>query len=346
MTDRVVETLLGLGVTVVPHDTADRRGLQNIGRLDWGNLAHGVGHAARIWALAARSRPDVTILPISQFSLPLLRDALWALGPVAVRSRLVLYLHGGALAAFLSTAPPGARSALRWLGRRAWRAVVLTPGARSHFADLVPDDRVRVLSNAVPDPGPPPPHSNDGRFRVLYLSNLVRGKGYLDLLEAVAILAPDLPELEVVLAGDWYDGRDEAERRLASAELTRSVRLAGVVTGTAKADLLTSADVFVFPPSQPEGQPLVLLEAMAAGLPVVTTNSGLIAETVVEGRNALLVPKGDPAAIAGALRVLRSDPRRREQMGRASRALYLERFTLEQFRRGLGSLMAELSGPS
>jgi glycosyltransferase involved in cell wall biosynthesis len=346
MTSRVVETLQDLGVPVVAVDTADRRGLGNIGHLDSANIAHGLRYTVRIWRASRRERPAATILPVSQSTLPLLRDALWAIAPVAMRSQLVLYLHGGALADFHATAPAPVRGALKWLGRHTWRAVVLTPGARRLFDGLVPDHRVRVLPNAVPDPGEPPPRSGRTRFRVVYLSNLVRGKGYLDLLEAAARLAPEMPDLEVVFAGEWYDGRDEAERRLASATLARCVRFAGIVTGDAKRDLLASADLFAFPASQPEGQPLALLEAMAAGLPILTTDSGLIPETVVDRRNAVLVRKRDPGALAGAIGALRENWEWREQLGRASRALYLERYTPDHFRRNLAALLAELPGPS
>jgi glycosyltransferase involved in cell wall biosynthesis len=153
------------------------------------------------------------------------------------------------------------------------------------------------------------------------------------------------PELELVMAGEWSDGREEAERLMATPPLAGRVRLRGVVTGAAKDELLTSVDAFVFPPSQLEGQPLVLLEAMAAGLPIITTRSGLIPETVAEGRNALLVPRGDVAGLAAALRTLRDDPARRASMGRHSRELYGERYTLEHFRRNLSLLVGELLAP-
>jgi glycosyltransferase involved in cell wall biosynthesis len=180
---------------------------------------------------------------------------------------------------------------------------------------------------------------------VLYLSNLARAKGYLDLLRAAVRLAPEIPSLELVLAGDWYDGRREAEGLLVSEELAGRVHLPGVVTGETKQALLATANVFAFPPSQLEGQPLVLLEAMAAGLPIVTTNSGLIPETVSEGENAILVPSNNPEALAAALRTLWSDPALCARMGRASRALYLERYTLDRFRRNLAALVGELGLP-
>jgi glycosyltransferase involved in cell wall biosynthesis len=236
-----------------------------------------------------------------------------------------------------------ARAALKWLGKNSWRGVVLTPGAKQQFEGIIASERLRVLPNTVPDPGVTSRRASDGRFRVVYLSNLVRGKGYLDLLVAADLLVDEIPELEVVLAGAWYDGREEAERLLASPRLSNHVRLAGVVSGAAKDALLRSADVFVFPPYQIEGQPLVLLEAMAAGLPIVTTNSGLIPETVEANRNALMVPPSTPTAIADAIRTLWRQETRRAELARASRSLYDERYTPAKFRENVRSLFSELS---
>src|SRR5690349_10258124 len=82
MTQLMGDAVRDVGATPVYVDTADRRGIENIGRLDIGNVTLGLRHTAEIWSAAARARPAAMILPISQFTLPLLRDALWALGPL------------------------------------------------------------------------------------------------------------------------------------------------------------------------------------------------------------------------------------------------------------------------
>jgi glycosyltransferase involved in cell wall biosynthesis len=93
-------------------------------------------------------------------------------------------------------------------------------------------------------------------------------------------------------------------------------------------NLLAAADLFVFP-SLYEGFGGALIEAMALGLPIVASDVPAIREVVEEGRNALLVSRGDPRALAGAIAALLDQADQREAFGRASRRRFEERFTLE-----------------
>lgn len=341
MTETVVAALQEAGWHVGHVDTADRRGLENIGRLDLGNVTLGLRHMLEIWWAALRLRPALVLLPLSQAPLPVLRDALWVAVPRLLGARLVLHLHGSALGSLAREGPAWCRWLLRLLGRQAACALVLTPAAAANFDGLVPPQRVRVLENGIADPGPLPVRPAAPGLRVLYLANLAVGKGYLTVLRAVERLASAVPAVRVTLAGAWYDGQDEARALLATRAAQDHVEMAGVVHGDRKRELLRDADIFVFPPGQPEGQPLVLLEAMAAGLPIVTTSAGSIPETVAAGENAVLVPADDPAALADAIAELARDPARRARMGAASRARYEARYSLGAFASRLDRLLRE-----
>lgn len=95
-------------------------------------------------------------------------------------------------------------------------------------------------------------------------------------------------------------------------------------------EFLGNADIFVFPPRAPEGHPWVIVEAMAAGLPVVSTDRGAIAECILDGQNGFIVPVNNPGQIAIKLKQLISDNALRERMGKESRKLYEENFTEEK----------------
>jgi glycosyltransferase involved in cell wall biosynthesis len=96
--------------------------------------------------------------------------------------------------------------------------------------------------------------------------------------------------------------------------------------------VLASADVFVLS-SRSEGFPVSILEAMAAGLPVVATDVGGVAESVIDGETGLLVPPGDPGALAAALDRLLTDGALRLGLGAAGRERVRRHFDLTDFRR-------------
>jgi glycosyltransferase involved in cell wall biosynthesis len=105
----------------------------------------------------------------------------------------------------------------------------------------------------------------------------------------------------------------------------------GPLTGKAKWDLLFSSDIFILPTYYPaEGHPWVIVEAMAAGLPIITTDQGAITESVKDGVNGFIVEKRNPHQIAEKIKFLIEHPEIRKKMGEESRRLYLENFTEEK----------------
>jgi len=116
------------------------------------------------------------------------------------------------------------------------------------------------------------------------------------------------------------------------------VKFEGPVHGKKKHDLFVSSDIFVFPTYYPpEGHPWVILEAMAAGLPIITTDQGAITESVIEGVNGFIVGKRSPDQITEKIKLLIENPQIREKMGKESRRLYLENFTEERMVERLAS---------
>lgn len=102
----------------------------------------------------------------------------------------------------------------------------------------------------------------------------------------------------------------------------------GEVKGEQKYQLLADSDAFVFPSYYPpEGHPWVIVEAMAAGLPIVSTDQGAIRESVIDGHNGFLVNKQDPPDVARRVRELATDDQLRKTMGRRSRQRYEQEFT-------------------
>ena len=154
--------------------------------------------------------------------------------------------------------------------------------------------------------------------RVGNVARLAPQKDHRTLIEAARLV----PEAEFVIVGDG-ELRGELERLAAGAR----VRFMGAREDVP--ELLASFDVFAFP-SRFEGLCLAVIEAQAAGVPVVATPVGGIRETVVEGETGLLVPTGDPAALAAATRRLLEDRPAAEAMAAEAKRRVRERFSLER----------------
>ena len=182
----------------------------------------------------------------------------------------------------------------------------------------------------------------DDRVRVLFVSRLERRKGVDTLLDAALRLLPELPQLEIVVVGKDTPNTEMAETyRQAFARshgrdssIAARVRFIGEASEPELYQWYADCDVFCVP-SRYESFGLIFVEAMMFGKPIVATHVGGIPEVVQHGHNGLLVAPEDPEALANALRRLIVDDGLRVAYGRASRALYEERFTVPIMARGV-----------
>jgi glycosyltransferase involved in cell wall biosynthesis len=165
------------------------------------------------------------------------------------------------------------------------------------------------------------PVATDETFRVVFAGTYGDRKGTPDLLQAVrGALDAGVP-VELVLAGKEEYRGEEARLRSLAAELQLNglVEFVGVLGREPLAALYGEADAFCLP-SERDGVPMALLEAMAAGLPVVATGVGGIGDLVVDGETGVLVAPGDPPALAAALASLAGSEDLRHRLGAAARA--------------------------
>lgn len=182
----------------------------------------------------------------------------------------------------------------------------------------VPPERIHVVPNGVT----PPPAGDAERGRalaggaaryVLAVGTVEPRKDYPGLVRALSQLAGSHPDVVLVIAGAEGWGSEALDRAVAETATADRVRRLGYVSAPQRADLLAGAALLAYP-SVYEGFGLVPLEAMAAGVPVVTTAAGAIPEVV--GDAAELCPVGDPAALAAAVARLLDDPDRAAELVR------------------------------
>jgi len=160
---------------------------------------------------------------------------------------------------------------------------------------------------------PPLPQLRDGTTNVLYVGRLERRKGVAHLLKAWARLEQYYPNARLLIGGDGPE-RVALEQLAQQLGLER-VRFLGYVSASQLPSLFASADVFCAPATYAESFGIVLIEAMAAGLPIVAAANAGYAGLLAAHPGNLVVPPGDDRVLAGALATLLDAPDYRRQLG-------------------------------
>ena len=176
--------------------------------------------------------------------------------------------------------------------------------------------------------------------KLLFVGSWLDHKGVYYLREGFVTLAKEFPGLELTIAGCGVEA--EVVRRFFPSELQEKLHVFPFLSKGEMPSVYASHDLFVFP-SLVEGMPLVLLEAMAAGLPVVTTDTCGMADLVEDGIDGLLVKPADSEGFAGAVRRVISSQELRMRMGRAAQEK-MRRFTWDRIARSFERVLQRAVG--
>lgn len=279
----------------------------------------------RAFALLRSQRPAIVHIN-SSYYWGFLRDGAIAWMSLAFGARVLMHLHGGDFDVFLAHCPRSLRPLVYATLARCDRVIVLTRQTETMLAQRLEPERVRYLPNFVrPElfKGNGGASSDRARVQVLFVGWVIETKGVRELLE----VARRMPEARFTLCGPI----DEAFRSSIAAELDslgERVSLLGRVEHAELRTLYSRFDVFVLPTHR-EGFPVSVLEAMAAGLPVLATPVGAIPDAIREGVEGFLVPVGDVDALEAKLRTLVEAPDLRRSLGAAARERVEGHFAVE-----------------
>jgi len=170
--------------------------------------------------------------------------------------------------------------------------------------------------------------------RMVFLSNLLESKGILDLLDALVLLKLRDSQVvcDVVGAETAEISQTRLQHEIGKRQLEAVVSYKGPLYGEAKALVLEQSHLLVFPTYYAnECFPLVLLEAMAHGLPCISTHEGAIPDIIDNGQTGFIVEKKNPQDLAEKIALLVNDASLRAQMGTAGRKKYEQYYTLQRF---------------
>ncbi len=299
--------------------------------------AIGYLRAAWQWRADLRRHPGAAVLWTSISPRPAghLRDVLLVQPAFAPSQRVFAVVHWGA---FPDLGRPALRRSVERLMRRLTGVVFLDPSLADACAAFVPEAKRLIVPNTVADEviagaddlAARREATGERPLRILFLSNMLEDKGYPDVVAAVGLLQARGVAVEATFAGAWPHADEHArfDARVRESGAGMSVRYAGVVREReAIRRLMLDHDVLAFPTRYPsEAQPLVILEALACGTPVVTTASGAIPNMITDGVEGRLVPAFAPDALADAL-VMYGDRDRWQAASRAARDRFDRQFS-------------------
>jgi glycosyltransferase involved in cell wall biosynthesis len=255
----------------------------------------------------------------------------------------LLHLHDFDYATYFTGRSAWLKAQIRWMFQNAEFVIVLGGRDRDTVIQMlgVAPNKVVVLRNCVPDPGPRSIPANRSEAMILFLGRLSERKGVPELLEALS--RPVLSGLpwRAVLAGDGPV--EQYRRQAASLGLADRISLPGWLGEAEIRELRAQADILVLP-SHGEGMAMAVLEGLASGLAVVTTRVGAHEEVITDGATGVFVPVGDADALAAVLARLVGNPDERDRLSEHGRALYLNRFNMAAYMDEITGIYGHLIG--
>lgn len=274
-------------------------------------------------------KPELVLVPISQSTIGFLKDSIF-IRIARNKSKTLIMLHGSKLLIWLNNSSYIINRYFSGTLDKTRGAIVLGNKLKHLFISWYPEENIFVVPNGLSFNNMPVSDKTGTTIKIRFIGSLSKAKGIVEIVEATKILKKSHKDFQLILNGVWRDTQLKNECEKIITKNTLPVKYEGEVTGVAKYSAYSDSDIFVFTPNKPEGHPLVIIEAMAAGLPVISTDQGAITESVINGVNGFIVKTNSPGEIAEKISFLIDNPEIRIRLGKVSRRLYEENFTEEK----------------
>ncbi len=331
MTLRAFNTL---GYNTIFIDKAFSKEIDNVGKISLYKIKRLMIIIYLIMLKCFRSKPSVCIYFIASGSFALIVDALilkiinWFDVPYILRfdGKGFRTLHSkNKFWAFI----------ISHTLKNCFGGIVLGNRLKDDVSNFIPEERLFVIPNCINDDMPYESKGDrNSKIRVLFLSNLIESKGPLEVVKAAKIVTASTKNVQFVLAGAKFDVSfyKNLKKFISENNLDNYVTVIDPVYNMEKYSLYLESDIFVFPTSyEHETFGLVNIEAMQAGLPVITSSEGAIPEIVKDGITGFIIDPKIPNEIADKILLLIENHDLRKGMGEAGRNRYLSKYTPKQF---------------
>jgi glycosyltransferase involved in cell wall biosynthesis len=226
-------------------------------------------------------------------------------------------------------------------------AILLSNFLYSDVQNYIPKSKIHICHNGIPDIEHPKiiNHKKEKEIvKILFLSNLIESKGVFVLLEACSILKRKNILFECDFIGGEGDiSATQFESKVGKLDLSSHVKYLGKKFGDEKNYAFANSDIFAFPTFYDnECFPLVLLEALQHGLPIVSTYEGGIKDIVEDGKVGFLVEQKNIQEFAAKLEILALDFELRCKFGEAGKLKFQKKFTINKFEGSLCEILSQI----
>jgi glycosyltransferase involved in cell wall biosynthesis len=304
-------------------DSSDRKNdISNMGKFDFSNVYYSIKALLNLTLILILNKIDILYVPISQNKLAYLRDGIAVILGKVFRTKVIIHLHGSYFLEFYEKSSVLYKKFIDFTMKSSAGAIVLGNNLRYLFEKWFNDNQIFVLPNFVEDHIKSLNLKNkinydNNALRLTYLGNILKSKGILQVVNAVEELLENGYNILLQIIGkfgkDPFIGMQEDEIKNIILNIVNKypehIKYLGQITDIEKkfSILTNETEIFVFP-SWLEGQPLVIIEAMQCGLPIISTkNCGAIEETVIDGYNGILVEKRNVKQLVNAIELLTKD---------------------------------------
>ncbi len=303
------------------------------GRLTLRNISDGLRWLFQSIDQINEHRPDKIFLSIPKNTAAFLRILLL----IEYASSMNIMIYGelsGARFQFLEKGIISSMIGLHYL--RNFHSIRFLGKKIQEYYDSIGIRNSIVIDNGVLAPPLPlnkPDLASARPLKLLYVGALNRSKGVAELVKAVEKLIESEHDVVCTLVGEWGDQslKDDIDHKCATNQkLKEHLRFTGLITGHDKWNEYSDASILVHPTTW-DGQPLTILEAMAMGLCIISTNIGAIPDTVEEGYNGKVLETNDPNAVAEAVAWYYNNPDELASVMLRNRGKYEERFSQDKY---------------
>ncbi|MEO7871311.1 MAG: glycosyltransferase family 4 protein [Bacteroidia bacterium] len=331
-TEIILNSSLKNNFDLIHIDTKANESLLTLGKWSIKKIIKNNAIYFKLWKAVLKNKPDLVWIPISQTTVGFIKDSVFIIISKISGRKIILQLRGSDFKNWIQNK---ASLLTKWYVKNILKSthgiIVLGNNLKYLFEDYFSDDKIFVVPNGA-DYDIPVKHENIGDpVKIIYLGNLQASKGIEDVLDALVLLKSNYQKTyAVTIIGGWRNENTKIKCLKLIDDNKLPVTIYPPEIDKEKFRHLASSDIFVFTPREPEGHPWVIVEAMASGLPIISTDQGAIVESVFHGQNGFIVQPKHPEQIAEKLNLLIENEELRKKMSQESRRLYLLNFTEEK----------------